>query len=212
MKNIKFNFSLFLIFFCLISFKSVLANSSSDIPLETETNLTTQDINSSDTSIETALTTQEIISHENLCEIPIELELLNTQENEISYQNIITADTISQEYLSHPSLWWAKQQFDPYKGKLVRNWLAYNEENRIDLVVNRQLWSLMNYLDRYRFLHEFGTVSRSYNFNLRIVNQYEECLATYYCSNSEINQCNNPEYAQQWEIEFTENNSLQIQN
>jgi hypothetical protein len=177
MKKIPLKLLFLLTFFCLISGKVILADT-----LEKETEETPQ----------------------NLCEIPIELELLNQETIDINGQNIITADTISQEYLSIPSLWWAKQQFDLFKGKLIRNWIAYPDRNRIDLVVNRQLWSLMNYLDRYRLLNEFGTVSRSYGYNLRIVNQNEQCLATYH-----LNDHNN---TSRWEINFYSvgENSLQL--
>lgn len=177
MNKLSLKLLYFLTFFCLIFGKNVLANTLETIPRET---------------------------NQNFCEIPIQLELLENEELELNEQNIITADTISQEFLSIPSLWWAKQQFDIFKGKLVRNWLAYPDQTRIDLVVNRQLWSLMNYLDRYRLINEFGTVSRGYGYNLRIVNQYAQCLATYHYNNNDS--------VPQWEINFYSNdeNSLQL--
>lgn len=117
------------------------------------------------------------------CDIPatpLELELLRDND-QLAQRGIITADTISQRSINIPSLWWAREQFDPYRGRLVINWLAYPEEKRIDLIVNRQLWSLLDYPNRYRFLNQFGTVARGYQYNLRVFNQKQQCLATYTC-------------------------------
>ena len=108
--------------------------------------------------------------------------------------NTITANTISQTGITIPSLWWAKEQFDIYGGKLITNWFAYPEKQQIDLVVNRQLWTLLNYLGRYRLVNEFGTVAREYGYTLRIFNQYQKCLATY--------QYNINSVPPKWEIKF----------
>lgn len=75
--------------------------------------------------------------------------------------------------------WWAAEQFDPFDGELVQNWLTYPQQNQIDLVVNWHLWNLLDYLERYRFVNQFGTVAREYGYGLNIFNQKEECLATY---------------------------------
>jgi hypothetical protein len=128
-----------------------------------------------------------------LCTIPLEYELLAEDAQPAKY-GVVTADTISQTHLTIPSLWWAKEQFDIYGGRLISNWLAYPEEKRIDLIVNRQLWSFMDYVGRYRFVNELGTVARGYGYNLRVFNQQDKCLATYvYNPNS------NPP---KWEINF----------
>ncbi|MBR8828562.1 MAG: hypothetical protein DSM107014_11805 [Gomphosphaeria aponina SAG 52.96 = DSM 107014] len=103
-----------------------------------------------------------------------------------------------------PNFWWAKEQYDPFGGKLVRDWLTYPEEKRIDLVVNREFWSLMDYLGRYRFVNQFGMVAREYGYSLRVFNQQEKCLAIYAYDNS-----SNPP---KWEINLEPNgqNSLQF--
>ena len=75
--------------------------------------------------------------------------------------------------------WWAVEQFDPFDGELVQNWLTYPQQQQINLVVNWHLWNLLDYLGRYRFVNQFGTVARKYNYSLNIFNQKEECLATY---------------------------------
>ena len=77
------------------------------------------------------------------------------------------------------SLWWAAEQFDPFDGKLVENWLTYPEKHQIELVVSWQLWTLLDYLERYRFVNQFGTVARKYGYGLTIFNQKYQCLASY---------------------------------
>jgi hypothetical protein len=95
----------------------------------------------------------------------------------------ITANTICQQQLTIPSLWWATEQFGD---KLLDNWLAYPATGttpaRIDLVVNRENWTLLDYLERYEFLNHFGTVARDYGYNVRLFNYQEELLATYTCN------------------------------
>jgi len=75
--------------------------------------------------------------------------------------------------------WWAAEQFDPFDGELVQNWLTYPQQHQINLVVNWHLWTLLDYLGRYRFVNQFGTVAREYGYSLNIFNQKKQCLATY---------------------------------
>ena len=126
---------------------------------------------------------------------PLELSLLTpsasldnksaTTANNISCNNraVITANTICPQGLTIPSLWWTKEQFG---GKVLDNWLAYQSNGttaaRIDLVVNRQNWSLLDYLQRYDFVNHFGTVARDYGYNVRVFNYQKELLATYTCN------------------------------
>ena len=115
-------------------------------------------------------------------EAPLELSLLQPSAS-LDDGSVITSDTISQHDLTIPSLWWAKEQFG---GKLLDNWLAYPTDGttaaRIDLVVNQQIWSLLNYLERYEFVNHFGTVARDYGYNVRVFNYQKELLATYTCN------------------------------
>jgi len=111
--------------------------------------------------------------------VPLETELLEPEA--ILPANVITANTISQEHITIPSLWWAEDQYDKFGGKLLVNWLAYQDKQRVDLVVSRQPWTLLNYLERYSFINHFGTVARDYNYNVRVFNDRAEPLATYTC-------------------------------
>ncbi|MEP0751893.1 hypothetical protein NDA03_06640 [Trichocoleus sp. Lan] len=111
---------------------------------------------------------------------PLDLKLLDL-ESRPPRSTVIRADSMSQAKPTVPSLWWAEEQFG---GKLLENWLAYPDRQRVDLVVNRQLWSLLNYIGRYSFVNNFGTVARDYGYNTRvfIANQPQEPLATYTCN------------------------------
>jgi len=97
-----------------------------------------------------------------------------------------TAATVSSERppqsgLAVPSLWWAQAQFDPDGGRLTSRWVAYPQHQRIDLIVSRQRWRGLDYLDRYRTLHQFGTVARAYGYDLQVLDGERSCLATYRC-------------------------------
>ncbi|TAE58738.1 MAG: hypothetical protein EAZ76_06900 [Nostocales cyanobacterium] len=118
---------------------------------------------------------------------PLELSLLNAPNN-----SVITAKTIAPQGLTIPSLWWAKQISE---NKLLDNWIAYpavkNESPRVDLIVNQQIWSLLDYLERYKFVNGVGTIARGFGYNIRVFNYQEELLATYTCNlNITPNLCN----------------------
>lgn len=95
---------------------------------------------------------------------------------------VITSKTICQSSLTNPSLWWAKEQFG---GQLLENWLAYDSDRpelkRVDLVVNAQAWSLLDYLERYEFINKFGEIAQSYGYDTRLFNRQGELLAAYTC-------------------------------
>lgn len=101
---------------------------------------------------------------------------------------VVTSTTISPTSLTIPSLWWARDQYaaeEQFGSKLVSIWVAYPGEGtqpgRVDFVVNRQLWSLLDYLQRYSFIHEFGTVATSYGYNMRIFDDRSNFLGAYTC-------------------------------
>lgn len=111
------------------------------------------------------------------------LDLSALESGKASESSIpITSSNISQNGLTIPSLWWAREQFG---GKLLENWLAYPGENgrggRVDLVVNRQIWSLRDYLERYQFVNHFGQSAKDYGYNTRVFNRQKRLLAAYTC-------------------------------
>lgn len=113
--------------------------------------------------------------------VPLDINLLLGAELPAD-GSIVTANTISQLKLTVPSLWWTDQQFGD---KLLSGWIAYSGENdqtrRVDLVVNQQVWSIYNYLERYTFVNRFGTDAGDYRYSTRVFNQRQELLAAYIC-------------------------------
>lgn len=106
---------------------------------------------------------------------------------------LVTANSISLTQLTIPSLWWLRDQIadeEVYGGNLLENWLAYpsggNSAGRVDLVVNRQSWSLLDYLDRYAFIHTFGKAARDYGYNVRVFDGQATLLGASTCDFSTI--------------------------
>ena len=112
--------------------------------------------------------------------VPLETELLEVEAAQIEFLGLVRRDTIDPAGLTVPSLWWSAQQFGD---KLLDTWLAYPEARRVDLVVNRQEWSLSDYLDRYQFVNYFGRVARDDGYNLRVFvrQQPQVPIAAYTC-------------------------------
>lgn len=107
---------------------------------------------------------------------------------------VVTATRISLTKLSIPSLWWLQEQIaneETYGGNLLDNWLAYpnngNQPGRVDLVVNRQSWSLLDYLNRYAFIHAFGEAARDYGYNVRVFDGQATLLGASTCDFSAVN-------------------------
>jgi hypothetical protein len=134
------------------------------------------------------LTAQTVIPQPS--QAPLELSFMRSRTDPNS--QVITSNTISQDGLTTPSLWWAKEQFG---GDLLNSWLAYPAQNgesgRIDLLVNRQNWNSSDYIQQYDFVNHFGTVAMDHSYNLRVFNEHKQLLATYTCNFSTIPaQCN----------------------
>ena len=108
--------------------------------------------------------------------------------------------------LPQASIWWAVEQFDPFDGNLIQNWLTYPQKRQIDLTVNWQLWTILDYFGRYRFVNQFGTVVRKHGYNLNILSQKKQCLASY-----KYNTVSNPP---KWELylEKLGKDSLQVEH
>ncbi|QLE58805.1 hypothetical protein [Nostoc sp. TCL26-01] len=117
---------------------------------------------------------------------PLELDLLTQPKN------VITASTINLSGLTTPSLWWAKENSE---SKLLDNWIAYpasdTEPARVDLIVNQQIWTLLDYLERYDFVNRLGSSARKDGYNIRVFNYQKEQLASYTCDfKSNSTNCN----------------------
>ncbi|MGB7441247.1 MAG: hypothetical protein WA919_09295 [Coleofasciculaceae cyanobacterium] len=119
------------------------------------------------------------------CSEKLPKELLEPDTLPPTESNIITDKSISQTSLTTPSFWWAVEQFNDLEGKLINDWIAYRDQKKLNLVVNRQLWSILDYLGRYSFVNRFGTVARGYQYNVRVFNQQGVLLASYDCNYSQ---------------------------
>lgn len=108
---------------------------------------------------------------------PLELELINEPERALM-QGIFTANTVSQEGITNPSLWWIRDQFGQ---RVVINWLGYPQERRVDIIVDRQIWSFINYIEKYSLINRFAMAAREYGYNLRIFNDQRLLLGTATC-------------------------------
>ncbi len=100
----------------------------------------------------------------------------------------ITDSSISQAHLTVPSFWWTRDQIsaEPQFGsKLLDTWLACpnskSSVSRVDFVVNQQVWSLLDYLERYDFVQQIGTVASGYSYDMRVFNRQGGLLAAYTC-------------------------------
>ena len=112
---------------------------------------------------------------------PLQLDLLTQSKD-----NIITAKTIDPQKLTVPSLWWAKENSEK---QLLDNWIVYppsqTEPHRADLIVNQEIWGLLDYFGKYVFVNRLGSLASKFGYNIRIFNYQKEALATYTCNFSQ---------------------------
>ncbi|MGB0562003.1 MAG: hypothetical protein ACPGVO_09385 [Spirulinaceae cyanobacterium] len=107
-------------------------------------------------------------------------ELLDRKTpQDLAALGIASAGLISQTTPARPSLWWARERFG--QSELVQNWLINTQAQRINLIVDRTRWTSLNYVERYRLVHQFGTIAREQGYTLRVFNTQPKCLAIYDC-------------------------------
>jgi hypothetical protein len=93
--------------------------------------------------------------------------------------SVRTMNDVSREGLTIPSLWWAREQLtDP----VLENWVVSPETQQVDLLINRQVWSVMGNLERYQFVNRMGTAAQDFGYNIRVFNRQQDLLAVYNCS------------------------------
>lgn len=93
---------------------------------------------------------------------------------------------LSQSEKSVPSLWLAQKLFG---GKLLDRWYVDPSNTWVIIIVNRQLWSLLDYMERYQFVNRFGAVSSEYGYNMQVCNRQGTALAVYSCK-GDRSRCN----------------------
>jgi hypothetical protein len=97
----------------------------------------------------------------------LEVELLTNPTAALGRRDVITADNISERYLTNPSLWWTRDQLP---NKLVLNWLVYPQRKYVDVIVNPQFWNLLDYGERYSLINRYGIIAGKQGYNVRIFN------------------------------------------
>jgi hypothetical protein len=85
---------------------------------------------------------------------------------------------LSQLELTMPSLWRIKNNFG---SKMIERWFLVPDNNWIVVVINRQYWGLMDYLEKYQVINRLATASRSDGYNLRLCNNKGLTLGVYVC-------------------------------
>ncbi|NET34984.1 MAG: hypothetical protein F6K19_23650 [Cyanothece sp. SIO1E1] len=129
--------------------------------------------------------------------------------------SVLTSSTISQSGLTVPSLWWIKEQITNQFGRRsIDNWIAYRRNDdalrRVDLIVNSQIWSLLDYVKRYTLVHQFGTVARDYGYNIRFFNRQGSFLGIYFCDFNQISGSESAVTTPSSQTQFIEVNKSQI--
>lgn len=106
---------------------------------------------------------------------------------------VLNSSSLSTTELTVPSLWWNRLQsiaYTRYDGKLIEDWftcpLEGDQVGTIDILVNRQVWSLMDYLDRYAFLHDYGTAAREFGYNIRVIDNRDVIYGGYACDFADV--------------------------
>ncbi|MBE9076617.1 hypothetical protein IQ241_04785 [Romeria aff. gracilis LEGE 07310] len=124
----------------------------------------------------------------NVSRLPLDRTLPEAELGE----TIVTEATLSPIHPTTPSLWWVRDQVGMIWGsdRLVENWIAYAEKDTdlpayVDVIVNRQIWDLLNYLERYAFINQFGTTAKSYGYSLRVFSN-EQLSGAYVCDFSGV--------------------------
>lgn len=115
------------------------------------------------------------------------IEIKSPPENPTACQPLVDnlpTPIPSEIQINIPSFWWVKEQFEKFSGKILDTWLIEPETKWVNLIVNRQAWSLLNYLERYQFINQFGNVAREKGYNIKVCNKQGNLLATYLCNSS----------------------------
>ncbi|MEM9137324.1 MAG: hypothetical protein AAGB01_08250 [Cyanobacteria bacterium P01_F01_bin.42] len=93
-----------------------------------------------------------------------------------------TSQQPSQSGVTLPSLWWVDRQFG---NKLVIDWFAYDSEilqnQQVQIFIRSNLWTRFSYLERYSFVTHFGALTRTYGYQMLVLDTSGNPLASYLC-------------------------------
>ena len=98
-----------------------------------------------------------------------------------------TSENPSQTGMTLPSLWWADRL---YGEKLVTNWYAYDSDNsqdqQVQIFVRSNLWTRFSYLERYEFVNHFASLTRTYGYQMLVLDSRGYPLASYLCDFAQV--------------------------
>ncbi|MBD0335700.1 MAG: hypothetical protein ICV62_09440 [Cyanobacteria bacterium Co-bin13] len=92
----------------------------------------------------------------------------------IDSNSVQTDEMISPTHMSTPSFWYNRDQLPTRLGgrRLISSWMAYQTDEHsmpvVDVVVNAQYWSVLNYFEQYGVVNALGQSAKDFGYNLRI--------------------------------------------
>ncbi len=121
----------------------------------------------------------------DLALIPLDM---SPSEDAIALGLAVTDETLSATDMTTPSLWWQQDkasEIGPLNGRsMVTGWVAHarpnDRQHHIDVAVNGQIWNILNYLEQYAFVTQFGQSAKTYGYHLRVFNG-NRLVAGYVC-------------------------------
>jgi hypothetical protein len=118
----------------------------------------------------------------------VAVDLCQGDVTSLGDQAIITHETVCADGLTPPSLWWTREQISHQlrtSNKLVKGWSAQiktpQAPGQVRLTVNPQMWSVMDYFERYDFINTFGLTARDFGYQTDVYNSRGTKLASYQC-------------------------------
>jgi hypothetical protein len=121
---------------------------------------------------------------------PLDLAALDSDS---SSNSVYTATSFESDSMVMPSLWWMRDQFAAqaeFGQHFIKNWLMRpiqsQQPGRVDLVVDHQKWSQLDYVNRYEFITGFGTDAHRYGYNLRVFDERGRRLGASTCDFSQV--------------------------
>lgn len=129
---------------------------------------------------------RSLLETPTICDINFNLLKSNPDGEKLG---IITADTVSAEGMTLPSFWWMSEQLPE---KLVTNWIANRQQQQVYVLVNARYWNMLDYVEKYRTIDQFGRVAQGYGYNLRLCSSQKIVMASYSCNSTNNFQANLP--------------------
>lgn len=109
----------------------------------------------------------------DLALIPLDM---SPSETAIAAGLAVTSETLSETDMATPSLWWQQDkasEIGPLNGRsMITGWVAHarpsDRQHHVDVAINGQIWNLLNYLEQYAFITQFGQAAKAYGYHLRV--------------------------------------------